>query len=391
MTSLQGIAMMTRSVRRGSAICFLILSILLHPPSVFGQESLEQLEKQLQAGADPFSQGTSETFVLPAPIAEETKVQPEAKPATKPTRRRTPSPPNAQLFPSRSVDAAPDAQPVAPLDVAEDGSLPAQPAGYLGMTAEKWGGGGLGLRVVELVREGPAWKAGFRIGDRILGVAGRSISDLDQFAKTLSEQPAGKPVRFLVRRAGRNIDLVAVPMDRQLADKLFAGTPEQLQADVRNDPAFLGLVIGELSRENRKQCGVGPFRGAAVLDVVKESPAALVGIKPGDCVVQAAGAPIESPEELTALLAARKPGDVLPISYVRGTTRYEAEVLLTNEAGAVPMSAAIIEESSPSTPAPTPDPASQQVDQLRRELEEAKLRMEQLERRLQQLNPGKRN
>ncbi|MFN5948547.1 MAG: hypothetical protein ACK43N_08655, partial [Pirellulaceae bacterium] len=107
--------------------------------------------------------------------------------------------------------------------------------------------------------------------------------------------------------------------------------------------------------------------------------------------VQAAGAPIESPEELTALLAARKPGDVLPISYVRGTTRYEAEVLLTNEAGAVPMSAAIIEESSPSTPAPTPDPASQQVDQLRRELEEAKLRMEQLERRLQQLNPGKRN
>lgn len=383
--------MMTRSVRRGSAICFLILSILLHPPSVFGQESLEQLEKQLQAGADPFSQGTSETFVLPAPIAEETKVQPEAKPATKQTRRRTPSPPNAQLFPSRSVDAAPDAQPVAPLDVAEDGSLPAQPAGYLGMTAEKWGGGGLGLRVVELVREGPAWKAGFRIGDRILGVAGRSISDLDQFAKTLSEQPAGKPVRFLVRRAGRNIDLVAVPMDRQLADKLFAGTPEQLQADVRNDPAFLGLVIGELSREYRKQFGVGPFRGAAVLDVVKESPAALVGIKPGDCVVQAAGAPIESPEELTALLAARKPGDVLPISYVRGTTRYEAEVLLTNEAGAVPMSAAIIEESSPSTPAPTPDPASQQVDQLRRELEEAKLRMEQLERRLQQLNPGKRN
>ncbi|MFN5851409.1 MAG: PDZ domain-containing protein [Pirellulaceae bacterium] len=383
--------MMTRSVRRGSAICFLILSILLHPPSVFGQESLEQLEKQLQAGADPFSQGTSETFVLPAPIAEETKVQPEAKPATKPTRRRTPSPPNAQLFPSRSVDAAPDAQPVAPLDVAEDGSLPAQPAGYLGMTAEKWGGGGLGLRVVELVREGPAWKAGFRIGDRILGVAGRSISDLDQFAKTLSEQPAGKPVRFLVRRAGRNIDLVAVPMDRQLADKLFAGTPEQLQADVRNDPAFLGLVIGELSREYRKQFGVGPFRGAAVLDVVKESPAALVGIKPGDCVVQAAGAPIESPEELTALLAARKPGDVLPISYVRGTTRYEAEVLLTNEAGAVPMSAAIIEESSPSTPAPTPDPASQQVDQLRRELDEAKLRMEQLERRLQQLNPGKRN
>ncbi len=382
---------MTRSVRRGSAICFLILSILLHPPSVFGQESLEQLEKQLQAGADPFSQGTSETFVLPAPIAEETKVQPEAKPATKPTRRRTPSPPNAQLFPSRSVDVAPDAKPVAPLDVAEDGSLPAQPAGYLGMTAEKWGGGGLGLRVVELVREGPAWKAGFRIGDRILGVAGRSISDLDQFAKTLSEQPAGKPVRFLVRRAGRNIDLVAVPMDRQLADKLFAGTPEQLQADVRNDPAFLGLVIGELSREYRKQFGVGPFRGAAVLDVVKESPAALVGIKPGDCVVQAAGAPIESPEELTALLAARKPGDVLPISYVRGTTRYEAEVLLTNEAGAVPMSAAIIEESSPSTPAPTPDPASQQVDQLRRELEEAKLRMEQLERRLQQLNPGKRN
>jgi predicted metalloprotease with PDZ domain len=345
------------------------------------------LEKQLQADKNPFSQGTSETFVLPEPIAQEVKVPPSAKP----TRSKPPAPPNAQLFPSRSVDAVPDARPVAPLDVAEDGSSPTQPAGYLGLTAEKWGGGGLGLRVVELVRDGPAWKAGFRIGDRILGVAGRSISDLDQFAKTLSEQPAGKPVRFLVRRAGRNIDLVAVPIDRQLADKLFPGTPEQLQVDVRNDPAFLGLVIGELSREYRKQFGVGPFRGAAVLDVIKESPAALVGIKPGDCVVQAAGEEIQSPEELTALLAARKPGDVLPISYVRGTMRYEAEVLLTNEAGAVPMSAAIIEEASPSTPPATPDPASQQVDQLRRELEEAKLRMEQLERRLQQLDPGKRN
>jgi predicted metalloprotease with PDZ domain len=384
---MRGIAMMTRSVRRDSAICFLILSFLLHLPTAFGQEALERLEKQLQADKNPFSQGTSETFVLPEPIAQEVKVPPSAKP----TKRQPPAPPNAQLFPSRSVDAVPDARPVAPLDVAEDGSSPTQPAGYLGLTAEKWGGGGLGLRVVEMVRDGPAWKAGFRIGDRILGVAGRSISDLDQFAKTLSEQPAGKPVRFLVRRAGRNIDLVAVPIDRQLADKLFPGTPEQLQVDVRNDPAFLGLVIGELSREYRKQFGVGPFRGAAVLDVIKESPAALVGIKPGDCVVQAAGEEIQSPEELTALLAARKPGDVLPLSYVRGTMRYEAEVLLTNEAGAVPMSAAIIEEASPSTPPATPDPASQQVDQLRRELEEAKLRMEQLERRLQQLDPGKRN
>jgi predicted metalloprotease with PDZ domain len=382
-----GVEMMTRSVQRYAAICTLIPSILLNVPTAFGQEALQQLERQLQSDKDPFSKGTSETFVLPEPISDEGKAQPAAKS----TKKQPPAPPNPRLFPSRSVDAVPDAQPVAPLDVAEDGLPPAQPAGYLGLTAEKWGGGGLGLRVVELVREGPAWKAGFRIGDRILGVAGRSISDLEQFAKTLSEQPAGKPVRFLVRRAGRNIDLVAVPLDRQLADKLFPGTPQQLQADVRNDPAFLGLVIGELSREYRKQFGVGPFRGAAVLDVVKESPAALVGIKPGDCVVQAAGAEIQSPEELTALIAARKPGDVLPISYVRGTMRYEAEVLLTNEAGAVPMSAAIIEESSPSTPAPTLDPASQQVDQLRRELEEAKLRMEQLERRLQQLDPGKRN
>lgn len=379
--------MMTRSVQRDSAICFLILSLLLHLPPASGQDALEQLEKQLQSDKNPFSKGTPETFVLPDPIADEAKVAPSSKP----TKRQPPAPPDAQLFPNRSVDAVPDAQPVAPLDVAEDGAPPTDATGYLGLTAEKWGGGGLGLRVVELVREGPAWKAGFRIGDRILGVAGRSISDLDQFAKTLSEQPAGKPVRFLVRRAGRNIDLVAVPMDRQLADKLFPGTPQQLQADVRNDPAFLGLVIGELSREYRKQFGVVPFRGAAVLDVIKESPAALVGIKPGDCVVQAAGEEIQSPEQLTALLAARKPGDVLPISYFRGTMRYEAEVLLTNEAGAVPMSAAIIEEASPSTPLATPDPASQQVDQLRRELEDAKLRMEQLERRLQQLDPSKRN
>ncbi len=105
-------------------------------------------------------------------------------------------------------------EPQATITVEPESAGPA----YLGLIAERIPAAN-GLLVVEIQQGSPAWKAGFQVGDRILAVSGNAVSDLDHLAIQLQSIPAGKPIKFLIQRAGRNKDLTAVLLDRSIASR----------------------------------------------------------------------------------------------------------------------------------------------------------------------------
>lgn len=193
---------------------------------------------------------------------------------------------------------------------------------YLGLDAEP-PVEGIGVRVAAVTKDSPAWKSGFKIDDRILGINGFAIGKLDDMVDQLAKTRPGQSVNFLVNREGRNIELIAVLMNADVADQI-----QNKAATLASSPAWLGVTAHDLSGSFRDQFGLGAFRGAAVTQVLNGSPAYKAGIRPGDAIVEVAGRPVESAAELQRWVESGKPGDQAQVVYFRGASRQTAKIVL---------------------------------------------------------------
>src|SRR5438067_4147361 len=70
--------------------------------------------------------------------------------------------------------------------------------------------------------------------------------------------------------------------------------------------------------------------GAQVARVKSGSPAAGAGLKAGDVITAFAGQTIQSPDELTAAVATKAPGDKVSVTYVRNGTTKTTQVTIGN-------------------------------------------------------------
>jgi putative serine protease PepD len=98
----------------------------------------------------------------------------------------------------------------------------------------------------------------------------------------------------------------AIPIDavKQVADTVIAGKTVQ--------HAYLGVQIGDSSTS----------AGAEVGKVVSGSPADTAGLQVGDVITAIGNKPIESADDLTALVATYKPGDKATVTVTRnGSTK----------------------------------------------------------------------
>jgi hypothetical protein len=275
--------------------------------------------------------------------------------------------------------------------------------GFLGLTVESLAGGGFGLNVVEVAPDSPAWKAGFRNGDRVVGVSGQAVSTVDAFAEQLARYTPGTPVKFLVDRRGRNANLVAVLQDRNVAAQIhgnrpgtaleFNGNPQSVgQSANINARAFFGLNVSDLSDAFRRQFAIPTYRGASVTGVTHNSPAEAAGLKPGDCIVEMDGTSVQSAENVLDTILRCKPGQVISVSYYRGRLLTTASVPLVseNESPNGPHNGQLGSFDPRQVPSEMLSPqyvASLQgeLERVNNELAQTQSRLQQLEARLQQI------
>jgi membrane-associated protease RseP (regulator of RpoE activity) len=118
-------------------------------------------------------------------------------------------------------------------------------------------------------------------------------------------------------------------------------------------PGYLGVRVGTVDAE-------GKVEGVVILDSMPGTPAAGAGFKPGDVLVQFAGAPVRTPEELIALVRARAPGDEATYVLVRAGGRIEGKLKLA---------------ASPPEAPPTP-PLDERLDRVQKNIEELQRRLE---------------
>ena len=257
------------------------------------------------------------------------------------------------------------------------------PPVYLGLEVEELVGGGIGVRVAKLTDNSPAWKAGFKAGDLLQAIDGHAIADLDGMAERLRRVMPGKPTKFLVKRAGRNLELTAVLQSAALAERLGNS------ADPMDGPAFLGVNASDLTPAFRSQFGLAVFSGAAVTNVARESPAYAAGIRPGDAIVEVNGTPIDSADALLSWIGGAQIGQPAELMVYRGTQASMKSLVLSS----APTPADMIDRNRPaprSQPGFAPatqraDSLQAEVEQLRDELAQTQQQLIQTQRRLDQV------
>ena len=143
-----------------------------------------------------------------------------------------------------------------------------------------------GVLVSQVMRGGPADKAGFRAGDVIVAVNNSKVEGAADLINIIGLLKPGMSAKVQVYRSARAktiyVTIGAFPDEKQ--------PPRQMQKG-RGSNVF-GLTLSRVNDRLRKQYGFESRRGLVVIDVADNSPASRSGIQRGDVLLSINGTKI---------------------------------------------------------------------------------------------------
>lgn len=93
--------------------------------------------------------------------------------------------------------------------------------------------------------------------------------------------------------------------------------------------AFIGIQPASLTPEVAQELHVGRSAGVLVYAVTPGGPADRAGVRPGDVFIRLAGQPLDTVEQLFAVLRHHRPGQEIPIELLRDGKRHTVRVRLS--------------------------------------------------------------
>lgn len=183
---------------------------------------------------------------------------------------------------------------------------------------------GTAVRVSALAKDGPAEKAGIKVGDVITGVEGKEIKDFDDLRAALSDRLAGEELKIEVSRSGKKHEFTVKLVTRR---ELYGA--QGLPADP-DKPGTGKVWLGISSASSVRPDGV------RVDGVADGSPAALAGVKRGDILLAIDDAKVVRFADIARLLADKKPGDAITLNLRQDGKEVDLELELSEESGPLP-------------------------------------------------------
>jgi serine protease Do len=243
--------------------------------------------------------------------------------------------------------------------------------GYLGMIGDDRQENGRGVRVQDVDPDSPAAKAGLRADDLITAINGQPIHSDEDLAKILQPLSAGTKVTFQIQRQNQTQNVEATldrrPPPEQRRYQSFGrlpngpldetnppppasqSTPPQTLPGQSSAPnrfsapgamsppslgpgslprPLLGVRTMPVTDQDRMRLGLPSVAGAHVMDRTPGSPAESANI-PVDSVITALnGSPINTPNDLSALLARAGAGTQVEVTYFYNGNSASTKVVL---------------------------------------------------------------
>ena len=164
-----------------------------------------------------------------------------------------------------------------------------------------------GALVSQIQPDGPAAKAGLKVGDVITGFDGHKIYESSQVPPLVAMTAPGTQAKVDIIRDGKPMTLkikVGEMPRNGLTPELLTGAPAATSGS-----KLLGLTVQGITPSIRQQLGYSGKGGVVITDV--EGPAADAHLSPGDVILRVGNKPVNSVAEFRHETANVKPGSVV--------------------------------------------------------------------------------
>ena len=152
-----------------------------------------------------------------------------------------------------------------------------------------------GALIADVVKGGPADKAGIKPGDVVAALNGKPVSDNNQLTRDVGAIPPSQSVKLDVVRDGKTRTVEVKLAERpDEVDQSSRGGGQGGESD-KSSGDLLGLRVQELTPEMAQRARVDPStKGVVVTGVAQDSPASQAGIDPGDVILEINKQPVAS-------------------------------------------------------------------------------------------------
>ena len=157
-----------------------------------------------------------------------------------------------------------------------------------------------GALVTEVVKDGPADKAGLKGGDLILSVDEQAVDTPESVGYRLSTKPIGGLASLAVTRAGK-------PLTLKLPLQPAAEIPARDPVKLRGSSPFAGATVVNLSPAVIEDMSIqGVSEGVVITEVEEGSTAAAVNFQKGDVVLSVNDVKVRSTRDLERVAVGRR-------------------------------------------------------------------------------------
>src|SRR5919109_1379451 len=155
-----------------------------------------------------------------------------------------------------------------------------------------------GALVANVSKDGPAEKAGVKVGDVIVEFDGKEVRDSGDLPIIVARTPVDKKVHMKVLRDKKEVNL-NVAVGELKEEEVVAAVPEKGE---------LGMTVQKLTPQIAESLGLEKSDGVVVTAVEPGSAADEAGIRRGDVILQVDQKPVRSVDEFRKLVAGTKKG-----------------------------------------------------------------------------------
>ena len=154
-----------------------------------------------------------------------------------------------------------------------------------------------GALIAQVIKGGPADKAGLKRGDVVIFYDGKEITDTGTLRNKVADTVMGKGVTVTVLREGEKVDLTVKIGSEQEAIELLSASLKYR----------LGVVVRPLTAKEAEQYGLDAQEGVAIKSLESDGLLAKAGFEVGDIILEIDGRQVNGVEGFVSLVNELQP------------------------------------------------------------------------------------